>query len=112
MRFEVKVCRKDSCSYQFFTQNGNKVHQILWLTTTDVINCIRRNGETIFTISFFRCTLHYTDNAFDNIINIGKVAFTVTIVKNLNGFTFKQFISKAKISHIRSSCWSVNRKEP
>lgn len=43
--------------------------------------------------------------------SIRKVTFTVSIVEDLDRFTFEQFVCKSEVSHIRSSGWSVYGKE-
>ena len=41
---EVKVCWKDTSTYKLFLQNTHEIQQVFWLTTTDVIDCVWRDG--------------------------------------------------------------------
>ncbi len=44
-------------------------------------------------------------------IAISKVALAVTVVENLNCFAFQQFVSKAKVSHIRATSRAIYCEE-
>ncbi len=48
---------------------------------------------------------------FHNIINICEVTPAITIIENLDIFSFYQLVGKTKISHIRSTSRSINSKE-
>ena len=111
MCFKIIIFRQNTSTNQFFLQNLYKVQQIFRVLVADVINCIRRNGQTIFTIFTFRRTLHHTDNALDNIIHISKVTLAVTVVENLNRFAFQQLVSKAEVRHIRATSRAIYCEE-
>ena len=86
---EVEILGQYTSVNKLLLQDIHKVQQILWLTTTDVIHGIGRNRQTILTILALRGALHHTDNTLYDIIHIGKVASTVAIVENLDGFTLQ-----------------------
>ena len=50
-------------------------------------------------------------HALYDIIDIGKVAFAVSVVENLNLFALHQLIRKPKVGHIRATSRAINRKE-
>ena len=76
-----------------------------------IINFIRRYRQTIFTHPTFRSFCHHTNHAFYDVIHIRKVALTVPIIKYLDFLTFQQLIGKTKVSHIRTTCRTIYRKE-
>ena len=55
--------------------------------------------------------LHYTNYTLYNIINIGKIAFTIAIVEYFNSLALHKFISKTKVSHVGATCWTIYCKE-
>jgi UDP-glucuronate 4-epimerase len=46
-----------------------------------------------------------------NIIHIGKITFTITIIEYLDSFAFYKLVGKPEIRHIRTTCRTINRKE-
>ena len=111
MHFKIVISRQNFCPNQFLLQNIHKIQEIFRLIITNIINCIRWNRQTIFSIFSLRCILHYTFYTFYNIIHICEITFAISIIKNLNYLTFQQLIGKTKVSHIWTTCWSINCKE-
>ena len=111
MCFKVIIFRQHFCPNQFFLQNLYEIQKVLRILIANVVDCIRRNWQTIFSISAFRCALHDTNNTFHNIVHISKVTLAVAIVENLNRLTFQQLISETEVSHIRAASRPIYRKE-
>ena len=55
--------------------------------------------------------LHDTDNTLHDIIDVGKVAFAVSVVEDLDGFAFTEFVGKAEICHVGTAGRTIDRKE-
>ena len=111
MRFKIIVRRQYLGTDQLLLQNVHEVQQIFWLVVANVIDCIRRNRQTIFSNLSFRCSLHHTLYTFYNVICIGKITLAVAIVENLDCLPLQQLIGKTEVSHIRATRRTVKRKE-
>ena len=111
MCLEVIIFRQNLCTNQLLTQNLHEVQQIFWILIADIVNCIRRNRQTIFTVLFVRGFPHHTDNALNNIIDISKVTLAVAIVENLDGFALHQLVGEAKVGHVRTACRTIHGEE-
>ena len=59
-----------------------------------------------------RRLLHHADNAFNDIVYIGKIAFAVAVVENLDSLTVNQLVSETKIRHIRATSGTIHGEEP
>ncbi len=77
--FKVIIFRQHFCPNQFFLQNLYEIQKVLRILIANVVDCIRRNWQTIFSISAFRCALHDTNNTFHNIVHISKVTLAVAM---------------------------------
>ena len=54
---------------------------------------------------------HDTDHTLHDVIDIGKVAFAVSVVEDLDGLAFSEFVGKAEIRHVRAAGRAIDRKE-
>lgn len=54
---------------------------------------------------------HDTDNSLHDVIDIGKVAFAVAVVEDLDGLAFTEFVGEAEIRHVRTAGRTIDRKE-
>ena len=98
-------------SYQFLLQGLHEVQQIFWLSSSNIIHCVRRDGQTVFAITLLWGFLHYSPNALHNIVHIGEVAAAVAVVVNLDGFATQQLVGEAEISHIRATGRAIDGEE-
>ena len=105
MSLEVVVCGQDTGSYKLLLQDVHKVQQVLGLAASDVIDCVRRNRQAVFTRLLFGGFLHHAEDALHDVIDVGEVAAAVAVVINLDSFATQQLVSEAKISHI----WTTGR---
>ena len=96
---------------QLLLQNVYKIEQVLGLIVTDVIDCVWGKGQAVVTHLPVWCALHDANNAFYNIVDVGKVAHTVAIVENLNGLTLHQLVGKAEIGHVWTACRTIDGEE-
>ena len=109
--FEVVVSRQHLGPHQFFLQGLHKVEQVLGLAATDVIDCVGRDGQAVFTILLLGGFLHHPKDAFHNVINVGKVAAAVAVVVNLNGLATQQLVGEAKVGHIGTTGRAIDGEE-
>ena len=73
---------------------------------SDVINLVL---YTVFI--FIRRLLHNVHDAFNNIINISEISFTITIVIDLNLITLYKLVCELEERHIWSSSRPIHCKE-
>ena len=109
--FEVVVLGENTGVEEFFLKDLDEVEEAFGLPSADVINGIGRDGETILTEFALRCTFHDTEDALDDVINIGEVAAAITVVEDLDGIAFEEFISEAEVCHIGTTSRTVNGEE-
>ena len=55
--------------------------------------------------------LHHAHNAFDNVIDVSKVALALAVVENLDGLAGLELVCEAEVGHVRAACGSVDGKE-
>ena len=77
---KIIISRKYLGCYQFFLQNSHKIKQILRRIIPNIVYFIGGNRKTILAIFLFWRMLHNTYYTFHNVIYIGEVTLTVTIV--------------------------------
>ena len=111
MSLEIVIFRQHLCTNKLLAQNLHKVKQVLWILIADVVNCIRRNRKTIFTILLVWCFLHHTNNALNDVIHISKITLAVAIVEDFDGFALHQLVGESEVSHVRTTCRAIHRKE-
>ena len=78
---------------------------------TDVVNCIRRNRQTVLAILLVRCFLHHTDNTFHDVIHISKITLAVAIVEDFDSFALHQLVGESEVGHVRATCRTIHGEE-
>ena len=108
---EIVVGRKDIGTNKLLLKDVDKVEQVLGAVITNVIDLVGRDGKTIVAIGLFGCMLHDTHDAFDDIIDVGEIAFALAVVEYLDGFATTQLVGEAEICHIGASSRTIDGKE-
>lgn len=98
--FEVVVGGEYSGGNKFFLEYLYEVEEVLGIVVADIVDGIGRDGKSVFAGLAFGSSVHYADYAFDDVVNIGEVAFAVAVVENLDGFAFDEFVGEAEVGHI------------
>ena len=111
MGIEVVVGGEYAGSDEFLLQDIDKVQQVLGLTAADVVNGIRRDGKPVFAGLLFGGFAHDSDDAFHDIIDIGKIPSAVAVVVDLDGLAFQQFVREPEIGHVRTPGRSIDGEE-
>lgn len=109
--FEVVVVGEYTSCNKFFLEYLNEIEKVLGIVIADIVDGIGGDGKSVFAGLTLRSFPHYADNAFDNVINIGEIAFAVAVVEDLNGFTFDEFVGEAKVGHIGTPGRTVYSEE-
>ena len=81
------------------------------MAATNVVKSIGRYRQTILACLASWCSLYNTNNSFDDVINIGEITLTITVIEDLDGLASKKFNCKNKVGHIRSTSRAINSKE-
>lgn len=111
MGLEIVVGRQDAGTYQFLLENRHEVQKILRGVIADVIYLVRRNRKSVLTVLLLRGMLHDTYYTLHDVIDIGKVAFAVAVVEDLDGLAFTEFVGEAEICHVGTAGRAIDRKE-
>ena len=56
--------------------------------------------------------LHYSYDSLYDVIYIGEVSLAVAVIEYLDGLAFHQFVGKSKISHVGTTCGTIDSEEP
>ena len=108
---EVIIFRKNSCTHQLFLQDGHEVKEVFGRVVTDVIYLVRGNGQSVLAVLLLGGVLHDAHHSLHDVVDIGEVALAVAIIENLDGIAFHQLVGEAKVSHIRTTCRTIDSKE-
>ena len=92
-------------------QGLHEVQQVFGLAAADVIDFIWRDGQTVLPHPLFRGFGHHSNNAFHDVIHVGKVAAAVAVVVNLYSLTLQEFVGETEIGHVGTAGRTINRKE-
>lgn len=111
MCLEIVVGRQDAGTDQFLLENRHEVQKILRGVVADVIYLVRGNRKAVLTVLLLRGMLHDTHYSLHDVIDIGKVAFAVSVVEDLDGLAFTEFVGEAEIRHVRAAGWAIDREE-
>ena len=109
--FEIDVRREDTGTDELLLEDIDEIEEILGLTATNIIDGIGRNGKAILALFALGGSCHDTDDALDDIIDIGEVTTTVAIVEDLDGFALQELVGEAEIGHVRTSCRAIDGEE-
>ncbi len=111
MSIKVVVLGKHSSSDEFLLEDIDKVQQVLGLAAADVVDGIRRDGKSVLAVLLFRGFAHDPDDAFHDVVDIGEIPSAVTVVVDLDGLAFQQFVREAEIGHVRTPGRSIDGEE-
>lgn len=111
MRLEVIRRGQHASTNELLLEDVHKVKKILRMAVADVVQRIRRHGETVLPLLAFGCSLHHTDHPLHDIVHIREVAFAVAVVEDPDLFTLDELVCKTEIRHIRATCGAIHREE-
>ena len=111
MRLKVIRRGQHACTNELLLEDVHKVKKILRMAVADVIQRIRRHGETVLPLLAFGRSLHHANDPLHDVIHIGEVAFAVAVVEDPDLFALHELIRKTEIRHIRAPCGAIHREE-
>lgn len=111
MGLEIVVGRQDAGTDQFLLENRHEVQKILRGVVADVIHLVWRNRKAVLTVLLLRGMSHDTHYSLHDVIDIGKVAFAVAVVEDLDGLAFTEFVGEAEIRHVWTAGRTIDREE-
>ena len=96
---------------ELFLEDCHEVQQVFGVVVADVVDLVRREGEAVFAVLLFGGVLHHAHDAFDNVIDVGKVALALAVVENLDGLAGLELVGEAEVCHVRAASGAVDGKE-
>ena len=96
---------------ELFLENCHEVEQVFRVVVADVVDLVRREGEAVFAVLLFGGVLHHAHDAFDNVIDVGKVALALAVVENLDGLAGLELVGEAEVGHVGAAGGAIDRKE-
>ena len=55
--------------------------------------------------------LHHSDDAFDDVIDVGEVAFAFAVVEYLDGLAGFKLVGEAEVGHVGAAGGAIDGKE-
>ena len=89
----------------------DEVKEVFWVGVADVIDFVRREGEAVFAGLFFRRFIHDANDAFDDVVDVGEVAFAIAIVEDFDGLAFDELIGEAEVGHVGATGGAIDGEE-
>ena len=111
MRLEVVIGGEHLRADELFLEYRHEVEQVFRVVIADVVDLVRRERETVFAVLLFGGVLHHAHDAFDNVIDVGKVALALAVVENLDGLAGLELVGEAEVGHVRAACGAIDGKE-
>ncbi len=111
MRLEVVIGGEHLRTDEFLLEDCHEVQQVFGVVVADVVDLVRREWESVFTILLFGSVLHHSHDAFDNVIDKSEVALALAVVENLDGLARLELVGETEVCHVRAASWAVDRKE-
>ena len=111
MSFKIVVLWQNAGADKFFLEDLDEVEEVFWVGIADVVDFVGRERETVFADLFLGGFGHDTDDALDDVVDVGEVAFTVAIVEDFDGFAFDELVGEAEVSHVGTTGGTVDGEE-
>lgn len=111
MCLEVVVLRKHSGPDKLLLKHGHEVQQALGGAVADVVDHIRRYGESVLPGASLRRVAHDPDHALHDVVDVCEVPEAVAVVEYPDALTPDQPVCEAVVSHVRPAAGSVDGEE-
>ena len=111
MGFEVVVCGEHLGSDELFLEDGHEVEEVFRMVVPDVVDFVGRERQSVFAVLLFGGVLHDADDAFDDVIDVGEVAFALAVVEYLDGLAGFELVGEAEVGHVGAAGGAVDGKE-
>lgn len=111
MRFEVVIGGEHLGADELFLQNRHEIEEVLGVVVADVVDFVGRQRESVFAVLLFGGVLHDADDAFDDVVDVGKVAFAFAVVEYLDGLAGFKLVGEAEVGHVGATGGTVDGKE-
>lgn len=111
MGLEVIVLRQHPGPDKFLLKHRHEVQQVLRGAVPDVVDHIRWHGEAVLPSASFGSVAHDPDDAFYDVVDVGKVPEAVAVVEYPDLISSDQSVCEAIVSHIRPAAWAVDGEE-
>lgn len=109
--FKVVILGEDAGADKFFLEDLDEVEEVFWVGIADIVDFVGWERETVFADLFLGGFGHDTDDAFDDVVDVGEVAFAITVVEDFDGFAFDELVGEAEVSHVGTTGGAVDGEE-
>ena len=109
--FEVVVCGEHLGSDELFLEDGHEVEEVFRMVVPDVVDFVGRERQSVFAVLLFGGVLHDADDAFDDVVDVGEVAFALAVVEYLDGLAGFELVGEAEVGHVGAAGGAVDGKE-
>ena len=109
--FKIIIFRQNVGTNQFFLQGRDVVEKVFGRSSANIVDCVRRQRKAVFASLSFRSTLHDAKDAFNDVVDVGKVALHIAVVEDFDRSAFGERVGCGEVEHVRAACGSVNREE-
>ena len=82
------------------------------MVVADVVDFVGWQRESVFAVLLFGGVLHHSDDAFDDVIDVGEVAFAFAVVEYLDGLAGFKLVGEAEVGHVGAAGGSIDGEEP
>ena len=81
------------------------------MVVADVVDFVGWQRESVFAVLLFGGVLHHSDDAFDDVIDVGEVAFAFAVVEYLDGLAGFELVGEAEVGHVGAAGGAIDGKE-
>ena len=81
------------------------------MVVADVVDFVGWQRESVFAVFLFGGVLHHSDDAFDDVIDVGEVAFAFAVVEYLDGLAGFELVGEAEVGHVGAAGGAIDGKE-
>ena len=111
MGFEVIVLGEYTVIDERMLECVDVVEQVFRGAAADVVDGIWRDRQTVFAGFFFRCTFHDAIDTFDDVVDVGEVAFAVAVVEDFDCLASLEIVRGREVEHVGAASGAVDGEE-
>ena len=108
---EVVVLRKHSGPDKLLLKHRHEVQQALGGAVADVVDHVRRHGESVLPGASLRRVAHDPDHALHDVVDVCEVPEAVAVVEYPDALSPDQPVCEAVVRHVRPAAGSVDGEE-
>ncbi len=108
MGVKVVVLWEDAGADEFLLEDVDEVQEVFGAVVADVVEGVWWDWKAVVAGGTVGGFLHDADYAFDDVVDVGEVAFAVAVVEDLDGLACAEFVGEAEVGHVRTAGGAVD----